>query len=121
MKAIIIILLLLSCNLKAQDTNYWIYYEESNYDTIMPTTPRYDPVLELLFEYKAYCYNDSTWTHTYNPKWYDHECYEQKGNLAQGYYFVLSCKDSSHFEWVHRTPTLDDFFDWLYKSYNIKL
>lgn len=69
--------------------------------------------LQDLIDYQKECYNDSSLEHThfYN-RWYD-DCYTQRGNLMDGYHYVLSCKDSTHFEWIHKQPTFEGFIEYL--------
>ena len=68
--------------------------------------------VERYDEYAKECYKDSTLSHTYMPKW-NSGCLRQIGNLADGYSFVIDCKDSSHYSYTHRTPTFEGFIEWL--------
>lgn len=70
--------------------------------------------IDLILAYADECYADSTLQHTYNPKWYD-RCLRQIGNLADGYSFVIDCKDNSHYSFTHRTPTLEGFIEFIRK------
>jgi hypothetical protein len=63
---------------------------------------------EDLEAYEKECFADSSLVHTYNPKWYD-SCYQQTGNMADGYSFELVCKNLNHFTYVHREPTWEGF------------
>jgi hypothetical protein len=72
----------------------------------------YDDVLE----YSTLCYADSFLVHTHESKWNDF-CYVQKGNMAEGYYYELSCDDSSHYEYFHKEPTFEGFVEFIKVKY----
>ncbi|MHA1470581.1 MAG: hypothetical protein ACTSSP_08485, partial [Candidatus Asgardarchaeia archaeon] len=76
----------------------------------------YDLVIKLsdLVEYEQECYNDSARYHSYNPKHLGIEgCYEQTGDLMNGYDFKLVCTNKDHFSYKHKTPTFKGFIEWL--------
>lgn len=73
---------------------------------------------DLIVEYEEECYNDSTLEHTYNRTDLTiYSCYTQRGNLAEGYWFELTCKDSSHYSYVHREPTFAGFREFVKRKY----
>ena len=73
-----------------------------------------ESAIRLWGEYETYCYDDSTYTHIYNPTWADwHTCYQQSGNLAHGYHWKLICNNKSHFSYIHKEPTFIGFIEYL--------
>lgn len=64
--------------------------------------------ISLWDEYAKECYADSVLAHTYTPKW-NSRCLRQTGNLADGYSFVIDCKDSSHYSYTHKQPDPIEF------------
>lgn len=73
---------------------------------------------DLIVEYEQECFNDSSLQHTFNPNWYEwNNCYEQRGNMASGYYYELICKDSLHYSYTHKEPDWDGFREFVKKKY----
>ena len=69
-------------------------------------------IVQLWDEYAKECYADSALTHTYTPKW-NSGCLRQTGNLAEGYSFIIDCKDSSHYSYTHKQPDPIGFIEFL--------
>ena len=98
------------------DTDLIICTENDKEETIQQYVDRHlsESAIRLWGEYETYCYDDSTYTHIYNPTWADwHTCYQQSGNLAHGYHWKLICNNKSHFSYIHKEPTFKGFIGYL--------
>lgn len=72
---------------------------------------------DLIVEYEQECFNDSSLQHTYTPKWYSMSCYEQRGDMENGYYYELVCEDSYHYTYVHKEPDFAGFREFVKRKY----
>jgi hypothetical protein len=107
------IFLLLSYSLFGQiNSSNKIFYPDATITIVDSNKTTVLPYIDMLKEYKKYCFNDSVAVYYYTVC--DNGCVDILCNKGEKNLLGMECPE----HWIHREETFSDFIKWVIKNYD---